>query len=167
LVWPVSRTFFGMTKHPLLPPPDGADPTKTTGSLPYQPGHAPRRIATSVRPPPLCLPFRSTCRKNIQYLSNRLLTIGELRQWQLLLNLIAIAATLSLLNDVARVGQIGDNGIGVSLRYAKVGGDVTEAYFGIAGDAQQSPPVVGEEAPVGHVEKLSDIYRTLLLVSVN
>jgi hypothetical protein len=110
-------------------------------------------IVTSVRIPPLCLPFGSATRQNIQNLPNRLLAIGEFRQRQLLLHLIAIAATLPLLDDVTGFGQIGDDGVGVSLRDAKIGRNVAQAYFRIVGDTQQSPTVVGEEAPIGHVKQ--------------
>jgi hypothetical protein len=127
----------------------------TSGSSVRRPNQPPSHlgVATSVRLLPLCLPFRSTTRQNIQYLPNRLLTIGEFRQGQLVLYLIAIAATLSLLDDVTGVGQIGDDGVGMSLRYAKIGRDVAQAYFRIVGDTQQSPTVVGEEAPIGHVKQ--------------
>jgi hypothetical protein len=127
----------------------------TSGSSLKRPNQA-LSIEASLRlfvSPPLCLPFRSATRQNIQYLPDRLLTIWELRQRQLVLDLITIATTLSLLDDVTSVGQIGDDGVGVSLRYAKVGRDVTQAYFRIVGDAQQSPTVVGEEAPVSHTRQ--------------
>jgi hypothetical protein len=127
----------------------------TSGGSVRRPNQPPSHlgVATSVRLPPLCVPFRSTTRQNIQYLPNRLLTIGEFRQGQLVLYLIAIAATLSLLDYVTGVGQIGDDGVGMSLRYAKIGRDVAQAYFRIVGDTQQSPTVVGEEAPIGHIRQ--------------
>jgi len=82
----------------------------------------------------------------------------------MVLYLVAIAATLSLLDDVPGFGEIGDDGERVSLGDAEVGRDVAQAYFRVVGDAEQSPTVIGEEAPVGHLCNLPEITGDLLLV---
>jgi hypothetical protein len=100
--------------------------------------------------PPLRLPLHSATRQNVQHLPDHLFAIGELRQGEVGLDLIAITATRSLLDEITGIGEIGDDGVSMSVGDAEVGRDVAQAYVGIMGDAKQSPPVVGEEAPVGH-----------------
>lgn len=72
--------------------------------------------------------------------------------------MIAISTTLSGLDHVPGIGEIRDDGIGVSLGDADVGRDIAQAYLRIAGDAEQDPPVGCEKAPVGHSDILPTIY---------
>jgi hypothetical protein len=76
--------------------------------------------------------------------------------------LIAISATLSRLDDVPGIGQICDDGVGVSLGDTEIGRNVAQAYLLIAGDADQDPPMVGEKAPIGHPDFTSKLFRETL-----
>ena len=78
----------------------------------------------SVPPLPSRLPLDSATRQHVQHLPDRLLTIGELRESQVFLYLIAIAPTLLLLDDVAGIGQIGDEGVRMPLGDVEVGRNV-------------------------------------------
>ena len=92
---------------------------------------------------------------------------GSSGKRQMALHLVAVSTTLSLLEDVAGFGEIGDDGVRVSLGDAEVGRDVAEANFRIVGDAEQRSAVVGEEAPVGHGANVPEITRNRLLVFRN
>lgn len=100
--------------------------------------------------------FRWSACQHVQDVPNRLLTIGKLRQRQLGLHLVAVSPTFSLLHDVAGIRQIGHDGVCVSLGDTEVRCDLAQPNIGILRDAEQGPAVVGEEAPIGHLEKVPE-----------
>jgi len=106
---------------------------------------------------PRGLPWGCATRQHVQHLPDRLLSIGELWQRQVVLHLIAVAATLSLLEDVPGFGEIRDDGVRVALGDAEVDRNIAEAYLRVVGDAEQGSTVIGEEAPVGHWVNISEI----------
>jgi hypothetical protein len=108
---------------------------------------------------PCRLPFHSATRQNVQYIPDRLLTISEFRQRQVALHLIAIATTFSLLDDVAGVCQIVDDGVGVPFGDAEIGRNVAQTYFRIVSDREQNSTVVGEKAPVTHQAKITEFME--------
>jgi hypothetical protein len=89
-------------------------------------------------------------RQDLQHISDRASLIGQFRQGQVTLNLIAIPATVSLLDDISGIGQISHDGVRVSLGNAEVRGEISQADVRILRDAEQRPTVVGEEAPISH-----------------
>jgi hypothetical protein len=110
------------------------------------------------------LPLRSAARQHVQDFSDRPGTIGKFGYGQVVLDLVAIPPPLSLLEDVPGFGEIRDNGVRVSLCDAEVGPDLAQADIRILRDAQQCPAVVGEQGPVGHWTKVTEIMRKRLLV---
>jgi len=66
------------------------------------------------------------------------------------LDLIAIAPTGLGLQHVTGLGQVRDDVVGTAFGDVETGGDVPEAHIGLAGDAQEDPPVVREKAPGRH-----------------
>ena len=70
------------------------------------------------------------------------------------LDLVAVAAAVLVLDDVAGLGEVGDDAVGGALGDADSGRDVAQPHARVAGDAQQHPGVVGQEAPVRHACKL-------------
>lgn len=83
------------------------------------------------------------------------------------LYLVAVATTLSLLQDVPGFGEIRDDGVRVSFGDTEVDRNIAEAYFRVVGDAEQSATVVGEQVPVGHGINVPEITRNRLLVFQN
>ena len=72
---------------------------------------------------------------------------GGFGQGQVRLDLVAVAAAVLLLDEVAGCGQVGDDGVGAALGDVQAGGDVAQARARVVGDAQQRPGVVGQETP--------------------
>jgi hypothetical protein len=72
---------------------------------------------------------------------------GGFGQGQVRLDLVAVAAAVLLLGEVAGCGQVGDDGVGAALGDVQAGGDVAQARARVVGDAQQRPGVVGQETP--------------------
>lgn len=77
----------------------------------------------------------------------------------MILYLVAVATTLSLLEDVPGFGEIRHDGVRVSLGDAEVHRNIAEPYFGVVSDAEQSSTVVGEQAPVGHGANVPEIIE--------
>jgi hypothetical protein len=57
-------------------------------------------------------------------------------------------------DDVPGLGEIGDDAVGLALGDARPGRDVAQPHARVAGDAQQHPGVIGQDAPVRHARKL-------------
>jgi hypothetical protein len=72
------------------------------------------------------------------------------RQRQVVLDLVAIAPPIALLEHIASVREIGDNAERRALGDPQRRRDVTETNAGIARDAQQHPRVIREKAPLRH-----------------
>ena len=75
---------------------------------------------------------------------------GWLRQRHVGLDLVAVAAAVFLLDDVASRGQVGDDAVSAALGDACPGRDVAEPHARVMRDAQQNPAVIGQEAPARH-----------------
>ena len=69
---------------------------------------------------------------------------------QVFLDVVAVAATISLLHHVAGVGEVDDDPVDGSLGDAEVLAQVAQPRIGLIGDEQQRPSVIGEEVPSGH-----------------
>jgi len=89
-------------------------------------------------------------RQDVQHIPDRPSLIGQFRQGHVTLHLIAIPATVSLLDDITGIGQISHDGVRVSLGNAELRGQISQADVRILRDAEQRPTVVGEEAPISH-----------------
>ena len=118
-----------------------------------QPSGELKRPSTRI---PFQLPLRWTTSQDLQHVPDRPPAIGKFRQGQVALHLVAIPATFSLLDDIAGIRQIGDDGVRVPLGDTEVSCDLAQANIRILGDAEQCPAVVGEEAPVSHRCKVPD-----------
>jgi len=70
------------------------------------------------------------------------------------LDLVAVAAAVLLLDEVAGCGQVGDDAVGAALGDVQAGGDVAQACARVVGDAQQRPGVIGQETPACHDNSL-------------
>src|SRR5205085_11007366 len=90
---------------------------------------------------------------------------GRLPERLVGLDLVAVTPALLLLDDVAGLGEVGDDAVGAALGDPDPLGDVAQPDAGVMGDADQHPSVVGEEVPTLHApdSTLSD-SRKLLLV---
>jgi hypothetical protein len=77
-----------------------------------------------------------------------------------LLYVVPVAATGLVFDDVTRVDQVGDDGMGAALGDADHGGEVPHPHAGIMSDAQQHPCMVGEEAPTAHANTLPPFLET-------
>jgi hypothetical protein len=64
---------------------------------------------------------------------------GSLRQWQVRLDLIAVAAAVFLLQHVTGPDEVGDDAVGAALGDAQAGREVAQPHARVAGDAQQHP----------------------------
>ena len=68
----------------------------------------------------------------------------------MVLDLIAVAATVLLLDDVSGIGEVGDNGVRAAFGDVEARRDVAQAHLRIMDDAQEGSAIVGEETPLGH-----------------
>jgi len=104
-------------------------------------------------------PASSLARDLVAAEEREYLTDGAFRtrwfwQRQVVLDLVAIASPIALLEHVAGVREIGDDPEGRALRDPECRRDVTQTNAGIARDAQQHPRVIRQEAPLRHVHIL-------------
>src|SRR5579859_506132 len=84
---------------------------------------------------------------------------GATGQWQVRLDVVAVAAAVLLLDDIAGRGQVVDDAVRTALGNAQAGCDVTQAHPRVVCDAQQHPGVVGQETPALHPESLSQFLE--------
>jgi hypothetical protein len=66
------------------------------------------------------------------------------------LDLVAVAAAVFLLDDVPGCDQVGHDAVGAALGDVQAGRDIAQPGARVAGDAQQDPGVIGQEAPARH-----------------
>ena len=69
----------------------------------------------------------------------------QVRQPQVRLDLVAVAAAVFPLHHVAGRGQVGDDAVGAALGDAHAGRDVAQPHAPVVGDAQRHPGVAGQE----------------------
>ena len=80
--------------------------------------------------------------KKGQDLADRAIPASGLREREVRLDLVAVAAAVLLPDQVAGLGEIGDDAVGAALGDAQAGRDVAQARAGVVCDAQQHPGVV-------------------------
>src|ERR1700683_1415638 len=85
-----------------------------------------------------------------QDLADRAFPASGLREREVRLDLVAVAAAVLLLDHVAGLGQLGDDAVSAALGDAQAGRDVAQPRAGVVCDAHQHPGVAGQEAPVRH-----------------
>src|SRR5580693_6067602 len=95
---------------------------------------------------------------------------GSLRQRQVRLDLVAVAAGhLSALSPTW-LGEVGDDAVGAALGDAQAGRDVARPRAGVVCDAHQQPGVAGQETPVRHdltiLSFILVIYCLFLIASI-
>jgi len=76
-------------------------------------------------------------------------------EWEVLLDVVAVPATIAFLDDVAGSRQVGHDRERGSVGDVEGASDVSEAGVGIVCDEQQHPSVVREEAPTRHRQMLT------------
>lgn len=79
-------------------------------------------------------------------------------QWEIAADVVAVAPAFLFFDDIAGVGELGDDAERAALGDAERGGDVAEAHARIVRDADERSGVVGEEAPLGHGHKTRRRY---------
>jgi hypothetical protein len=82
--------------------------------------------------------------KKSQDLADRTFPAGGLREPEVRLDLVAVAAAFLLLDHVAGLGQLGDDALGAALGDAHPDRDVPQPHPRITRDAQQHPSLVGQ-----------------------
>src|ERR1022692_2971076 len=92
------------------------------------------------------------------------LLAGWFGQRKVSLNLIAVAAAVLVLHDIACRGQVRDDAVRASLGDAHRGSDVPQSRTGILRDAQQDPGVIGQETPARHLQQRTTVSSNVLLV---
>src|SRR6202453_5244243 len=81
------------------------------------------------------------------------------------LDVVAVAAAVFLLDDVAGPGQVGDDAEGAAFADVQGGRDVAQAYARVMSDAEENPGVRGQEGPARHPHKIPDSGKKLLVFS--
>jgi hypothetical protein len=79
---------------------------------------------------------------------------GGFGQREVGLDLVAVAAAVFVLEDVAGCGQVGDDAVGAAFGDAQAGRDVAQPRPRVVGQAQQHAGVVGQETPALHLRRL-------------
>ena len=93
---------------------------------------------------------RSGVDEQFEHFTDRSLSTDGVRQGEMVLDAVAIATAVLVLDYVAGLGQIADNPEGAALRDAERSGDVAQAHPRVMPDADQGAGVVGKEAPLAH-----------------
>ncbi len=89
---------------------------------------------------------------------------ASLRQRQVRLDLVAVAAAVLLLDEVAGCGQVGDDAVGAALGDVQAdgdiqaGGDVAQPRARVVCDAHQHPGVAGQETSVRHDQTVYHLF---------
>ena len=86
-------------------------------------------------------------REEIEELADRSLPAHGIRQREVVLHVVPVPATVSLLDDVPRVAEISDDGVGGALRDVESDGQIPQPGVRLVRDEEDRPGVVGEEAP--------------------
>src|SRR5450755_1100343 len=99
-------------------------------------------------------PCRAGARQESEQLADGGLPAGGLRKGQLRPDLVAVAAAVLDLDDVAGPDQVGDDRVSTALGDAQDSRDIPQARSRVLGDTQQYPGVIGQERPVPHGQYL-------------
>jgi len=87
------------------------------------------------------------------------------------LNVVAVPATVFALDDVPGFGQVRDDARGAAFGDGEGGRNIAEPHVGITGDAEQRPTMVGQEVPCSHNGTLSvsenKIWKSISGVSLH
>jgi hypothetical protein len=101
--------------------------------------------------------------KSVQQLTHLTLTDKRMAKGQFGLDLVAVAAPMSLAQHVSVLDQLGEHFVGAALGYANRSGDIAQSDAGILSDAEQNVGVVGEEVPTGN--RLAGHFADLCIIS--
>lgn len=98
------------------------------------------------------MPFGGRLRtdEELQDLADAPFPDGRVGQRQVGADLVVVPAPLLLLDDIASVGEVGDDGVRAALGDTQRRGDVTQAHAWVVCNAQERRGVIGQEAPLGH-----------------
>ena len=101
----------------------------------------------------LTLPAERGSQQEIQHLADGALADGGFGEREVVLNDVAVAATVAFLHDVPGGREIGHDPVRAALGDVQRRRDVPQPYARIGRDAQQHPGVVRQEAPLRHPER--------------
>jgi hypothetical protein len=93
---------------------------------------------------------RFSAPEQLEHFTDAPLPADLVLQWQVMLDVVAVAAAISFLHHIPRFGEVNDDAVGGALGHLQGGGKVPQAGVGTTSDEQQRPSVIGEEAPVVH-----------------
>jgi hypothetical protein len=135
------------------------------------PGRCPERVRAAARAGLVAYPLgrRPACggaREQGKDFADGPLAAGGLWQRQMLLDLVAVAAAVLALADVARYGQVGHDAGGAAFGDARPGRDVAQPHPRVACQEQQHPAVVTQEGPAAQTRNATTVSRKKLLVQV-
>lgn len=85
-----------------------------------------------------------------EHLADRSLSTNRFWQGKVVLDPVPIATAVLLLDDIAGLGQVGNDAERGALGDVERSGDVTQAHPRIMRDADQGAGMVGKEAPLRH-----------------
>jgi hypothetical protein len=91
--------------------------------------------------------------EQFEHFTDRSLSTDGVWQGEMVLDAVAIATAVLVLDYVAGLGQISDDPEGAALCDTERSGDVAQARPGVMRDADQGAGMVGKEAPLGHEDK--------------
>ena len=126
---------------------------KRTGSRGYRLSAPARRAAARLAGASRLLLLGVPAHQDGQDVADGGLAAHGVGQRQVRLDLVAVAASVFLLDHVAGPGQVGDDPVGAALGDPEGGGDVAQAGARVLGDAQQDAGVIGQEAPALHARE--------------
>src|SRR4051794_22595203 len=85
--------------------------------------------------------------QQMEYFADRPLVAG-IGQRQVRLYLVAVAAPVLLLHDVAGFGEVGDDDVGRAFRDVECGREIAQARVRVVRDVEQRARVVRKKAPL-------------------
>ena len=80
---------------------------------------------------------------------------GLLREREMVLHDVTIAAAVALFDDVPGRGEVGHDRVCAAFSDAQLVRDIAQANAGIVRDAQKGTAVVREEPPIGHMSTIA------------
>ncbi|MEA2214307.1 MAG: hypothetical protein QOF83_4255 [Solirubrobacteraceae bacterium] len=88
--------------------------------------------------------------EQLEHLTDRPFLTDPSSQRQVVLDVVAVAVAVLVLDDIAGVREVRDDAKSGALGDSKGRADVAEAYAGVVGDAEEGTSMVGQKAPLRH-----------------
>jgi len=97
--------------------------------------------------------------EQVEHLAQRSLPWCRLRQREMVLDDVAIAAPLSFLEYIPSLGEVTDDRERAALGDVERRCEIAQPETGLISNEQQRPAVIREEAPLGHDPNLAFFFR--------